>query len=70
MPSKSGPQMRMMAGAAHNPAFASKVGVPQSVAKEFNAADKGKGKNAPPAFGKSKSKKKKGKVPPFGKGKK
>lgn len=31
-----------MAGAAHNPAFAKKVGVPVSVAKEFNAADKGK----------------------------
>ena len=31
-----------MAAAAHNPAFAKKVGVPVSVAKEFNAADKGK----------------------------
>jgi hypothetical protein len=31
----------MMAAAAHNPAFASKVGVPQSVAKDFNQADKG-----------------------------
>jgi hypothetical protein len=29
----------MMAGAAHDPAFAKKVGVPQSVAKEFNRAD-------------------------------
>jgi hypothetical protein len=29
-----------MAGAAHNPAFAKKVGVPQGVAKEFNRADK------------------------------
>jgi len=28
-----------MAGAAHNPAFAKKVGVPQNVAQEFNAAD-------------------------------
>ena len=28
--------------AAHNPAFAKKVGVPVSVAKEFNQADKGK----------------------------
>lgn len=33
----------MMAAAAHNPAFAKKVGVPVSVAKEFNQADKGKG---------------------------
>jgi len=31
----------MMAAAAHNPQFASKVGVPQSVAKEYNSADKG-----------------------------
>lgn len=39
MPSKSPSQARMMAGAAHNPAFAKKVGVPMSVAKEFNKAD-------------------------------
>lgn len=39
MPSKSKKQARMMAGAAHNPKFAKKVGVPLSVAKEFNAAD-------------------------------
>ena len=32
-----------MAAAAHNPAFAKKAGVPVSVAKEFNAADKGTG---------------------------
>ena len=31
-----------MAAAAHNPKFAKKVGVPVSVAKEFNQADKGK----------------------------
>lgn len=31
-----------MAAAAHNPAFAKKVGISQSVAKEFNQADKGK----------------------------
>jgi hypothetical protein len=31
-----------MAAAAHNPAFAKKVGVPSKVAKEFNQADKGK----------------------------
>ena len=40
MPSKSMPQTRMMAGAAHSPAFAKKVGVPQKVAREFNRADK------------------------------
>jgi hypothetical protein len=30
-----------MAAAAHDPAFAKKVGVPGKVAKEFNKADKG-----------------------------
>lgn len=39
MPSKSPSQARMMAAAAHNPAFAKKVGVPRSVAREFNQAD-------------------------------
>jgi hypothetical protein len=39
MPSKSPKQKRLMAAAAHNPAFAKKVGVPVSVAKEFNRAD-------------------------------
>lgn len=43
MPSRSPAQARMMAAAAHNPAFAKKVGVPVSVAKEFNQADKSKG---------------------------
>ena len=42
MPSKSKAQAKLMAAAAHNPAFAKKVGVPVSVAKEFNQADKGK----------------------------
>lgn len=32
----------MMAAAAHDPEFARKVHVPQSVAKEYNQADKGK----------------------------
>ena len=31
-----------MAAVAHNPAFAKKVGVAQSVGKDFNTADKGK----------------------------
>jgi ribosome assembly protein YihI (activator of Der GTPase) len=41
MPSKSTKQARLMAAAAHDPAFAKKVGVPMKVAKEFNKADKG-----------------------------
>lgn len=40
MPSKSPAQARLMAAVAHNPDFAKKVGVPQSVGKEFNNADK------------------------------
>lgn len=43
MPSKSLAQARLMAAAAHNPAFAKKVGVGKAVAKEFNKADKGRG---------------------------
>lgn len=39
MPSKSPKQARTMAAAAHNPAFAKKVGIPPAVAKEFNQAD-------------------------------
>jgi hypothetical protein len=31
----------MMAAVAHSPAFAKKVGIPQSVGREFNQADKG-----------------------------
>ena len=41
MPSTSEKQARLMAAAAHNPAFAKKVGVPAAVAKDFNKADKG-----------------------------
>jgi hypothetical protein len=41
MPSSTAKQARTMAAAAHNPAFAKKVGIPTSVAKEFNKADKG-----------------------------
>ena len=41
MPSKSPKQARTMAAAAHNPAFAKKVGIAGKVAKEFNKADKG-----------------------------
>lgn len=32
----------MMAAAAHDPKFAKRVGVPISVARDFNQADKGK----------------------------
>jgi hypothetical protein len=44
MPSKSKKQEKTMRAAAHNPAFAKKVGIPQKVAKEYEAADKRKKK--------------------------
>jgi len=42
MPSKSKAQHNFMAAVAHSPSFAKKTGVPQSVGKEFNQADKGR----------------------------
>lgn len=42
MPSVSKKQHDFMAAIAHSPAFAKKVGIPQSVGKDFNAADKGR----------------------------
>ena len=41
MPATSEKQKRFMDAAAHNPAFANKVGVPVSVAKDFSKASKG-----------------------------
>jgi len=42
VPSVSPAQKRLMDAAAHNPAFAKKVGIPIKVAKEFSQADKGR----------------------------
>src|SRR5512137_171598 len=42
MPSTSKKQHNFMAAVANNPAFAKKVGVPQSVGKDFSNADKGR----------------------------
>lgn len=42
MPSVSKKQHNFMAAIAHSPAFAKKVGVPQSVGQDFDKADKGK----------------------------
>jgi hypothetical protein len=42
MPSTSKKQHNFMNAIAHSPAFAKKVGVPQSVGKEFSNADKGR----------------------------
>ena len=42
MPSKTKKQEKFMAAVANSPKFAKKVGVPQSVGKDFAAADKRK----------------------------
>ena len=42
MPSSSAKQHKFMEAVAHSPSFAKKVGVPQSVGKDFSNADKGK----------------------------
>jgi hypothetical protein len=42
MPSSSKKQHNFMAAIAHSPAFAKKVGVPQSVGQDFDKADKGR----------------------------
>jgi hypothetical protein len=41
MPATSAKQKRFMDAAAHNPAFAKKVGIPSKVAKEYSQASKG-----------------------------
>jgi hypothetical protein len=42
MPSTSKKQHNFMEAIAHSPSFAKKAGVPQSVGKDFSAADKGR----------------------------
>lgn len=39
MPSSTPKMARTMAGAAHDPAFAKKMNIPMSVAKDYNQAD-------------------------------
>jgi hypothetical protein len=41
MPATSAKQKKFMDAAAHNPAFAKKVGIPSKVAKEYSQASKG-----------------------------
>lgn len=56
MPAKSAKQERFMQAVAHNPKFAKKAGVPQSVGREFtkSSAEGGamKAKKLPPFMGK------------------
>ena len=73
MPSTSKKQHNFMAAIAHNPAFAKKVGVPQSVGKDFNDADKGKkfgsgGRTRPDVQGVNKPKTNHGKMALFKEG--
>lgn len=44
MPSVSAKQHRTMEAAAHNPAFAKKVGIPKKVASDFAKADEARAK--------------------------
>lgn len=41
MPSVSEAQRKLMRAVAHSPSFAAKVNIPQSVGREYNAADQG-----------------------------
>lgn len=73
MPSKTLKQHKFMEAIAHNPAFAKKVGVSQSVGKDFSEADKGKrfgagGAARPDAEKVNKSKTDHGKMALFNKG--
>ena len=73
MPSTSKKQHNFMAAIAHNPAFAKKVGIPQSVGKDFNEADKGKkfgkgGASRPDVQGVNKPKTNHGSMALFSKG--
>jgi len=43
MPDTSRAQFRLMRAVEHNPAFAKKAGIPQSVGKDFSDADKAGG---------------------------
>jgi hypothetical protein len=47
MPSVSQKQHNLMEAVAHDPKFAKKAGIPQSVGKEFAEADKAKKKKSP-----------------------
>lgn len=47
MPSTSEKQHNTMEAAAHDPAFAKKVGIPQDVAEEYVKADEKKHKDHP-----------------------
>jgi hypothetical protein len=73
MPSTSKKQHNFMEAVAHNPSFAKKVHIPQSVGKDFSEADKGKkfskgGVPRPELEGVNKSKTQHGAMTLFSKG--
>ncbi len=69
MPSVSDKQARFMQAVAHNPEFAKKAGVPQSVGKDFAEADKPKvAKSRPDLQGVNKPKTDHGSMSLFKKG--
>lgn len=51
IPSKTPKQARTMRAAAHDPKLAKKLGIPQSVAREFHEADKRKRRKLTPTAG-------------------
>jgi len=53
-PSVSDKQKKFMRAISHSPEFAKKVGVPQSVGQDFEAADKAKKSKAEKRYGKTK----------------
>lgn len=60
MPSTSKAQRRFMQAVAHSPSFAKEAGVPQSVGKDFAAADKSRRYSSLPERKEGKVAKKKG----------
>ena len=58
MPSKTDRQARTMGRAAHDPEFAKRMGIPQSVAKDFNEADAKSGRLSRAMKNRSKRKRK------------
>jgi hypothetical protein len=56
MPSVSKAQEKTMRAVAHSPEFAAKVGIPQSVGREFHKADQAKKKAGQFTLPKSKKK--------------
>jgi hypothetical protein len=68
MPAVSKKQEKFMQAVAHNPKFAKKAGVPQSVGREFTKSEGGEMKESKKMVGKELAMKKGGKVKCMAKG--